>query len=267
MCAIVHCCLSATPLQPYLAPPPPPTARPPMMRRYSVVAVPRLGAPLFKISIPGIASAVAAGARLVFVASPNNPTGALLSDEEIEALCSLEAIIVVDEAYIEFAGLHRSATRFLERFPNLVVMRTFSKWAGLAGLRVGYMVGHPKLVERAKAIKQPYNVTVLSDIGAQAAIKVCACICMQCMFWVAIWEVRGMNGAAAGETPAATQMAAVLLRRCLLAADYCRHRLVSSSLFSVLSTQCCLVVFAAFVRCPVPVQDLLHPSECHGAGA
>jgi histidinol-phosphate/aromatic aminotransferase/cobyric acid decarboxylase-like protein len=142
------------------------------LRRYSVVAVPRLGAPHFQVSIPGIASAVAAGARLVFVASPNNPTGALLTDSEIEALCSLEAIVVVDEAYIEFAGLHRSATRFLGRFPNLVVMRTFSKWAGLAGLRVGYMVGHPKLVERAKAIKQPYNVTVLSDIGAQAAIKV-----------------------------------------------------------------------------------------------
>jgi histidinol-phosphate aminotransferase len=73
-------------------------------------------------------------AKLIFLASPNNPTGNRLSEEEIARLLALELLVVIDEAYIEFAGLDHSSVRLVGGHPNLVVLRTFSKWAGLAGL-------------------------------------------------------------------------------------------------------------------------------------
>ena len=120
------------------------------------------------LDLASLRGAVADGAGIVFVASPNNPTGNASMLDEIEALCALEALVVVDEAYAEFAGT--SALPLLERHGNLVVLRTFSKWAGLAGLRVGYAVAHAALVERMMAIKQPYNVNVAGDAAARAAL-------------------------------------------------------------------------------------------------
>ncbi len=123
----------------------------------------------FGLDLAGLRAAVEAGAGVVFIASPNNPTGNVASLEEIEALCALDALIVVDEAYAEFAGV--SSIPLLDRYPNLVVLRTFSKWAGLAGLRVGYAVAHAELVEPMLAIKQPYNVNVAGDAAACAALS------------------------------------------------------------------------------------------------
>lgn len=131
-----------------------------------VVEVPRDAE--FRPDFDGIASAVAAGARMVFLASPNNPTGNVLGNAEIEALCGIEALIIVDEAYAEFSAT--TAIPLLERFSNLVILRTFSKWAGLAGLRVGYSLSHAALAEKMMAIKQPYNVSVAADAAARAAI-------------------------------------------------------------------------------------------------
>ncbi|MBH76943.1 MAG: histidinol-phosphate transaminase [Dehalococcoidia bacterium] len=122
----------------------------------------------FDLDLVGLRNAVGSGAGVVFVASPNNPTGNAATLDEIEELCGLDALIVVDEAYAEFAGT--SAIPLLERYENLIVMRTFSKWAGLAGLRVGYAVAHPDLVEPMLAIKQPYNVNVAADAAARAAL-------------------------------------------------------------------------------------------------
>ena len=123
----------------------------------------------FEPDIPGIGRAVADGANIVFLASPNNPTGNLLGDAQVEDLCRLDALIVVDEAYVEFSG--HSVVPLLARHPNLVVLRTFSKWAGLAGLRVGYALSHPELAGRMMTIKQPYNVSVAADVAARAAIE------------------------------------------------------------------------------------------------
>ena len=78
-------------------------------------------------------------------------------------------IVVVDEAYIEFGG--RTATGKLAKYGNLVILRTFSKWAALAGLRVGYALCHPDLALRMMAIKQPYNVNIAADVAARAAIE------------------------------------------------------------------------------------------------
>ena len=108
------------------------------------------------------------------MASPNNPTGALTPTPDLIALCRVAreagAIVVVDEAYIEFAGMDKTAVKLLPENPNLIVLRTFSKWSGLAGLRVGYAIAHENLITRIMAIKQPYNVTVTSGAAAIEAI-------------------------------------------------------------------------------------------------
>ena len=123
----------------------------------------------YALDLPALRTAVDQGAGIVFVASPNNPTGNASGLEEIEALCALDALIVVDEAYAEFSGA--SAVPLLTSHPNLVILRTFSKWAGLAGLRVGYALAHAELTERMMAIKQPYNVNAAGDAAARAALE------------------------------------------------------------------------------------------------
>lgn len=134
--------------------------------RADPVEVPRR--PNFDLDVVAIRHAVHEGAGIVFLTSPNNPTGNLVNRAELEAICELPALVVVDEAYIEFGG--ESVVPLIATHANLVVLRTFSKWAGLAGLRVGYSVSHPKLARHMMSLKQPYNVNVAADAGARAAI-------------------------------------------------------------------------------------------------
>lgn len=131
------------------------------------VEVPR--GPRFEIDVQAIGRTVGKGARLIFLASPNNPTGNCLALGEVEALCEMGALVVVDEAYVEFGGT--SVIPEIQRFPNLVVLRTFSKWAGLAGMRVGYAVSEPGIAAAMMMIKQPYNVSVPGDLAARAALR------------------------------------------------------------------------------------------------
>jgi histidinol-phosphate aminotransferase len=125
--------------------------------------------PGFEVDVAGCEAAVRAGASVVFVTSPNNPSGNLMPAADLERLLASEAIVVLDEAYVEFSG--GSHTGMLERFPNLMILRTFSKWAGIAGLRVGYSLSHPDFARLMMAIKQPYNVNVAGDAAARAAIQ------------------------------------------------------------------------------------------------
>jgi histidinol-phosphate aminotransferase len=105
--------------------------------------------------------------HLVFAVSPNNPTGTLLQRDELEALLSTGLPVVVDEAYAEFSG--QSYVSLVAEYPNLMVLRTLSKWAGLAGLRVGYMIADPAIVDLAMRIKQPYSVNVAAEVAALAS--------------------------------------------------------------------------------------------------
>jgi len=133
-----------------------------------VIDVPRLES--FALDVEAIERA-AGDAKLIFVASPNNPTGNLMSPGELERLLATRLIVVVDEAYIEFAGRRQSAVTLVEENENLVVLRTFSKWAGLAGLRAGYGVMSPVLASVLMTIKQPYNLTVASGVAMLAALE------------------------------------------------------------------------------------------------
>jgi histidinol-phosphate aminotransferase len=109
-------------------------------------------------------------APLTIVCSPNNPTGSMLAHADIELLCrDSDGLVVIDEAYYEFAGT--SVVPLLARHPNLVVLRTFSKAMALAGLRVGYLLAAPELVREVNKARLPYNVNVLSQLAAIAALE------------------------------------------------------------------------------------------------
>jgi len=113
--------------------------------------------------------------KLFFITSPNNPDGSVLDAKLIDELLELPTLIVLDEAYIEFAGenLGASLSRICEvpARENLVVLRTFSKWAGLAGLRIGYGAFPLWLMPVLWKSKQPYNVNVAASVAAQVSLE------------------------------------------------------------------------------------------------
>ena len=107
--------------------------------------------------------------KILFITSPNNPDGSVLSDVCLRQLLQLPLIVVLDEAYIEFAGGSRAD--WVLQHENLIVLRTFSKWAGLAGLRVGYGVFPEWIISHLLKIKQPYNVNVAGSAAAVASLS------------------------------------------------------------------------------------------------
>jgi len=113
--------------------------------------------------------------RMVWIANPNNPTGTWLDGKRVQDfLASLpgHVICVVDEAYTEYAESDElgDASRWLERFPNLVVTRTFSKAYGLAGLRVGYALSNPGIADLLNRVRPAFNVNSLALVAARAAL-------------------------------------------------------------------------------------------------
>ena len=110
------------------------------------------------------------GASLTVVCSPNNPTGGVLATNDVRRLCEAgDGLVVVDEAYGEFA--ETSVRPLLERHENLVVLRTFSKAMGLAGLRLGYLLSSPALVREVNKGRLPYNLNFFSQMAALAALE------------------------------------------------------------------------------------------------
>ena len=109
-------------------------------------------------------------AKLLFLCSPNNPSGNMIDASDIDRLLELPTTIVLDEAYIEFSQSESLVARVRDA-GNLIVLRTMSKWAGLAGLRVGYGVFPSELMPHLWKIKQPYNVNLAADIAAQVSLQ------------------------------------------------------------------------------------------------
>ena len=135
-----------------------------------LIAVPRRED--FSLDVEGIERAVEAyRARLIFIASPNNRDGSLVDRDVIDRLLELPLLVVLDEAYVEFAPPGSSLLSEAARRSNLIVLRTFSKWAGLAGLRVGYGVFPGRLMPHLWKIKQPYNVSVAASAAAIVSLR------------------------------------------------------------------------------------------------
>ncbi len=113
--------------------------------------------------------------KLFFITSPNNPDGSVLAPGIMDELLSLPTLVVLDEAYIEFAGenlgVNLSRIREVPVRENLIVLRTFSKWAGLAGLRIGYGAFPLWLMSTLWKSKQPYNVNVAASVAAQVSLE------------------------------------------------------------------------------------------------
>ncbi len=125
----------------------------------------------FQLSAETVAGILASEAKLVFLCSPNNPTGNLLHSEGIEQILrGFRGLVVVDEAYVDFAEAPSWTTR-LHEFPNLVVLQTFSKAWGLAGLRLGMAFASPELIKYLNKIKPPYNVSEATQQHALQALR------------------------------------------------------------------------------------------------
>ena len=140
-----------------------------------VIEIPRTAE--FQINLEAIRRAVDEHhPKVLFITTPNNPDGSLPDPAELEALLALPLMVVIDEAYIEFTsqggrlGEGLSRIRQVQDRDNLVVLRTFSKWAGLAGLRVGYGAFPKWLTPVLWTAKQPYNVSVAASQAAIASI-------------------------------------------------------------------------------------------------
>ncbi|KAL6513825.1 hypothetical protein OROHE_019281 [Orobanche hederae] len=108
--------------------------------------------------------------KCIFLTSPNNPDGSIIDDETLLKILKLPILVVLDEAYIEFAGLE-SKMRWVKKYENLIVLRTFSKRAALAGLRVGYGAFPLSIIKYIWRAKQPYNVSVAAEVAACAALE------------------------------------------------------------------------------------------------
>ena len=130
--------------------------------------------PDYQQDLDGMLAAITPKTRLIFVPNPNNPTGTLLSQREIDHFMSHvpeRVVVVFDEAYFEFLDRPPDTLQFVREGRNIVVLRTFSKIHGLAGLRIGYAVGPADLVQVLHKTRQPFNVNSVAQVGALAALE------------------------------------------------------------------------------------------------
>ncbi len=121
-------------------------------------------------------AAVKQGAKMIFIANPNNPTGTFLSGASLHAFMRAlpdNILVVLDEAYNEYLPVEcrYDSVSWLGEFPNLIISRTFSKAYGLASLRVGYALGHPQVMDMLNRVRQPFNVNSVAQAAAVAALQ------------------------------------------------------------------------------------------------
>jgi histidinol-phosphate aminotransferase len=138
----------------------------------NVITVPAKG---LGHDLPAMAGAITPRTKVLFVANPNNPTGTLAAPEEVRRLIETtpaHVVLVMDEAYIEFLEKPLDLIPLVrsQEKPNVILMRTFSKIYGLAGLRLGYGIGHPEFIAALEKIRQPFNVNSLAQAAGLAAL-------------------------------------------------------------------------------------------------
>jgi histidinol-phosphate aminotransferase len=124
--------------------------------------------------LPAMAAAINERTKIVYIANPNNPTGTMVGQEELDRFVSLVSptvVIAIDEAYYEFLPNPPDALKYIHDHPNVIVLRTFSKIQGLAGLRIGYGLAHSDLIRLLQKTRQPFNVNSIAQAGALAGLQ------------------------------------------------------------------------------------------------
>ncbi len=138
-----------------------------LINRGRLVNVPRDGG--FAVDVKAIKTAITQKTKMVILANPNNPTGNSTPQKDILELIDTGVPLLIDEAYYEFCG--ETVAPLVSQYKNLMVLRTFSKWAGLAGLRVGYGLFPPKITDYLLKIKLPYNVNAAALVAVRESLK------------------------------------------------------------------------------------------------
>lgn len=123
----------------------------------------------FEIDLEAVQLAITPRTKAIVICSPNNPSGNIPAESQVRTLLDTGRLVIVDEAYYEFCG--QTVMPMLDQYPNLVVLRTFSKWAGLAGLRIGLGAMHPDLARAMLAVKPPYNVNLAAEVALTASLE------------------------------------------------------------------------------------------------
>jgi len=123
----------------------------------------------FAVNVKAVKAKISKKTKVIFLANPNNPTGTLMPQPDILDILDTGLPVVVDEAYYEFSGA--TVVPLISRYKNLMALRTFSKWAGLAGLRIGYGIFPPEITGYLLRIKPPYNVNAAAMVAVRESLK------------------------------------------------------------------------------------------------
>jgi histidinol-phosphate aminotransferase len=131
----------------------------------------------FKHDLDGMAEAITDKTKLIWLCNPNNPTGTMFTEDELTAFMSKvpeNIVVVYDEAYVEYVTspqYPKDSYKLYQKYPNMIVMRTFSKIYGLAGLRVGYSFADQEIIQNVNKIRKAFNVNRIAQVAAIAALK------------------------------------------------------------------------------------------------
>lgn len=123
----------------------------------------------YRVDVSTVKRAISKRTKMILLANPNNPTGTPVPKQDILELVDTGVPVLADEAYVEFSG--ETVTKLVPQYKNLLVLRTFSKWAGLAGFRVGYGIMPPQIAEYLLRIKLPYSVNVAALVAVRESLK------------------------------------------------------------------------------------------------
>lgn len=132
-----------------------------------VISVPRKKN--FSVDVKAVLEAINHQTKIIFIASPNNPTGNMLAETDLLQLLATGILVVIDETYYEFS--ESTHLPVVGSYPNLVILRSLSKWAGLASLRIGYGLMNPTIAKWLMTIKSPYNINAGAELALLASLE------------------------------------------------------------------------------------------------
>ncbi len=130
----------------------------------------------FRLDLPEMSKAISSKTKLIFISNPNNPTGTIITEDEVEHFLKdvpPRILTVFDEAYYEYVedANYPQSIDLLDKNSNIIILRTFSKIYGLAGLRVGYGIGSPEVIDLLNKARPPFNVNSLAQVAALASLE------------------------------------------------------------------------------------------------